>query len=134
MSMERSVSVEDFLGGLLRLQTNSKSGMGNRTDSEAAFQEFLKRIPSAQNLAGQGEDKGEKGPWFGASPSTASLSFLANGSVPNFAAYQQGQQDASAPNMPRVASLDQLRFAQHPSMDASSPGGLLLQHQHCSSS
>jgi hypothetical protein len=33
-----------------------------------------------------------------------------------------------AHNMPRVASLDQLRFTQHPSMDASSPGGLLLQH------
>jgi hypothetical protein len=42
--MERSVSVEDFLGGLLRLgKTGNTSlakmnGLGQRTDSEAAFQ------------------------------------------------------------------------------------------------
>jgi hypothetical protein len=45
--MERSFSVDDLVGGLYRL---GQAGMG-RTDSEAAFQEFLKRIPSATNLA-----------------------------------------------------------------------------------
>jgi hypothetical protein len=46
--MERSFSVDDLVGGIWRL---GQAGMG-RTDSEAAFQEFLKRIPSATNLAG----------------------------------------------------------------------------------
>lgn len=45
--MERTFSVDDLVGGIWRL---GQAGMG-RTDSEAAFQEFLKRIPSATNLA-----------------------------------------------------------------------------------
>ena len=45
--MERSFSVDDIVGGIWRL---GAAGMG-RTDSEAAFQEFLKKIPSNTNLA-----------------------------------------------------------------------------------
>lgn len=46
--MERSFSVDDLVGGIFRQA--AAAGMG-RTDSESAFQEFLKRIPSATNLA-----------------------------------------------------------------------------------
>ena len=49
--MDRQVSVEDIVGGLYKL---GSAGFP-RTDSEAAFQDFLKRIPSTTNLAGQAE-------------------------------------------------------------------------------
>ena len=48
--MERSFSVDDIVGGIWRL---GAAGMGGRTDSEAAFQEFLKKIPSNSNLVAQ---------------------------------------------------------------------------------
>lgn len=41
---------QDLLGGFFRNISGTTTGMG-RTDSEAAFQEFLKRIPSTTNLA-----------------------------------------------------------------------------------
>jgi hypothetical protein len=50
VTMERTFSVDDLIGGMWRLNQAAQAGMG-RTDSEAAFQEFLKRIPSATNLA-----------------------------------------------------------------------------------
>jgi hypothetical protein len=46
---ERVFSVDDLVGGIWRLG-QATTGF-HRTDSEAAFQEFLKRIPSATNLA-----------------------------------------------------------------------------------
>jgi hypothetical protein len=46
-ALGRNFSVDDLVGGIWRL---NQAGMG-RSDSEAAFQEFLKRIPSATNLA-----------------------------------------------------------------------------------
>lgn len=49
--MDRQVSVEDIVGGLYKL---GSAGFP-RTDSEAAFQDFLKRIPSTTNLTGQAE-------------------------------------------------------------------------------
>lgn len=49
--MDRQVSVEDIVGGLYKL---GSAGFP-RTDSEAAFQDFLKRIPSTTNLAGQAD-------------------------------------------------------------------------------
>ena len=49
--MDRQVSVEDIVGGLYKL---GSAGFP-RTDSEAAFQDFLKRIPSTTNLASQAE-------------------------------------------------------------------------------
>ncbi|GAX72919.1 hypothetical protein CEUSTIGMA_g374.t1 [Chlamydomonas eustigma] len=45
---ERIFSVDDLVGGIWRL--GQAAGGFQRTDSEAAFQEFLKRIPSATNL------------------------------------------------------------------------------------
>jgi hypothetical protein len=45
---ERIFSVDDLVGGIWRMG-QATSGF-HRTDSEAAFQEFLKRIPSATNL------------------------------------------------------------------------------------
>lgn len=46
--MERVISLDDIVGGMWKFGP----GFG-RTDSEAAFQDFLKRIPSASNLASQ---------------------------------------------------------------------------------
>lgn len=47
-AMERATSVDDLIGGFWR-GLGQAAGMP-RTDSEAAFQEFLKRIPSTANL------------------------------------------------------------------------------------
>lgn len=49
--MDRQLSVDDIVGGLYKL---GSAGFP-RTDSEAAFQDFLKRIPSTTNLAGQAD-------------------------------------------------------------------------------
>ena len=113
--MERSVSVEDFLGGLLRI---NKNGMGNRTDSEAAFQEFLKRIPSAQNLAGQQDDRsvGRNSTFIpnASSPYKTSLPLSQSGS---------NKADFGSFGMPRVPSLDMLRVQQKQvALEASAPG------------
>lgn len=54
--MERAFSAEDFnnLSGLSGFWKLGASMAGfPRTDSEAAFQDFLKRIPSTSNLAAQ---------------------------------------------------------------------------------
>ena len=48
--MTQVPSADDLLGGIFKLGQSAMNGM-LRTDSEAAFQEFLKRIPSATNLA-----------------------------------------------------------------------------------
>lgn len=48
-AMERATSVDDLMNGFWR-GLGQATGIG-RTDSEAAFQEFLKRIPSTANLA-----------------------------------------------------------------------------------
>ena len=50
-SMAKVFSVDDLVGGLWRLGGTATTGGMHRNDSEAAFQEFLKRIPSASNLA-----------------------------------------------------------------------------------
>ncbi|KAG1658549.1 hypothetical protein FOA52_004576 [Chlamydomonas sp. UWO 241] len=52
----RNYSVDDLVGGMWRLhgQSGGSSASFKRTDSEAAFQEFLKRIPSSANLLQQG--------------------------------------------------------------------------------
>lgn len=92
--MERSVSVEEFLGGLLRLNRSGSvkmGGLGPRSDSEAAFHEFLKRIPSATALSGQLDDKTG---FFGSSHSLF-----------NFG----GASASGDANMHRVTSLDMLR-------------------------
>ncbi|GAX83715.1 hypothetical protein CEUSTIGMA_g11140.t1 [Chlamydomonas eustigma] len=52
---ERIFSVDDLVGGIWRL--GQAAGGFHRTDSEAAFQEFLKRIPSATNLAASGNQQ-----------------------------------------------------------------------------
>lgn len=88
--MERSFSVDDLVGGLYRL---GQAGMG-RTDSEAAFQEFLKRIPSASNLAAANAS---------ASAAEAGLGINASGS---FNAISEA--GTLGGGVPRVPSLDLL--------------------------
>eukprot|EP00892_Ulva_mutabilis_P012613 jgi/Ulvmu1/9724/UM055_0064.1 len=95
--MDRSISVDRFLTGLLRNSTQeslSKMGLGRRTDSEAAFQEFLKRIPSASALSSQNADEGK--PAMFASASNTSL-------------FGFGSTNLEGSGVPRVASLEMLR-------------------------
>jgi hypothetical protein len=94
--MERSFSVDDLVGGLYRL---GQAGMG-RTDSEAAFQEFLKRIPSATNLAAGGAGGAAAAGGLGDGPSGLGLSASAS-----FAAISDAGLGGS---VPRVPSLDLL--------------------------
>jgi len=89
-AMERSFSVDDLVGGLYRL---GQAGMG-RTDSEAAFQEFLKRIPSATNLAAGG---------------ATNLAALDTPGLPTSASFAQVTDAAGlGGGVPRVPSLDLL--------------------------
>uniref|UniRef100_A0A7R9YTH8 BZIP domain-containing protein n=1 Tax=Chlamydomonas euryale TaxID=1486919 RepID=A0A7R9YTH8_9CHLO len=79
-TVERNMSVDDLVGGMWRM--GAAAGVGfKRTDSEAAFQEFLKRIPSSTNITQGGID--------------ASLG--------------QHLVDGCIPGMPRVPSVDFLR-------------------------
>lgn len=103
--MERTFSVDDIIGNVYRL-SGALGGMGNRTDSEAAFQEFLKRIPSATNLSAIGSAGGAQYE-PGALQQTAQQ-LLGNTSLPTAPLNTSLSSDA-APSMPRVPSLDLLR-------------------------
>jgi len=102
--MERSVSVDDIVGGIWRL---GAAGMG-RTDSEAAFQEFLKKIPSSSNLAAQAAAQGGQ-------LDAAQQLQLQQQALQMQQAQAQAYQDvanaqaAGAGGIPRVPSLDLLR-------------------------
>lgn len=100
--MDRSGSVEDMVSGIWRL---GASGMG-RTDSEAAFQEFLKKIPSSSNLAAQAAAA------QGGSLDAAQQLQLQQQALLQQQAQAQAYQDvanAQAGGIPRVPSLDLLR-------------------------
>jgi hypothetical protein len=103
--MERTFSVDDLIGNVYRL-SGALGGMGNRTDSEAAFQEFLKRIPSATNLSAIGSAGGAQYE-PGALQQTAQQ-LLGNTSLPT-APLNTSLNSDPAPSMPRVPSLDLLR-------------------------
>lgn len=102
--MERTFSVDDLIGNVYRL--SALGGMGNRTDSEAAFQEFLKRIPSATNLAAVGSAGGASYE-PGALQQTAQQ-LLGSAGLPPMPLNTTLSADP-APRMPRVPSLDLLR-------------------------
>jgi hypothetical protein len=103
--MERTFSVDDLIGNVYRL-SGALGGMGNRTDSEAAFQEFLKRIPSATNLSAVGSAGGAQYE-PGALQQTAQQ-LLGGTNLPTAPLNTSLNQDP-APSMPRVPSLDLLR-------------------------
>lgn len=103
--MERTFSVDDLIGNVYRL-SGALGGMGNRTDSEAAFQEFLKRIPSATNLSAVGSAGGAQYE-PGALQQTAQQ--LLGGSNLPTAPLNTSLNHDPAPSMPRVPSLDLLR-------------------------
>lgn len=103
--MERTFSVDDLIGNVYRL-SGALGGMGNRTDSEAAFQEFLKRIPSATNLSAVGSAGGA------ASYEQTAQQLLSGGAVAASlptAPLNTSLGSDPAPGMPRVPSLDLLR-------------------------
>lgn len=107
-AMERQTSVDDLLGGFWRL---GQAGMG-RTDSEAAFQEFLKRIPSTTNLAAAVVESSQGGA-SASQPAGASSSLPAGvlSDVVTSAA-------AAVGGIPRVPSLELLRQLVLPSSGA----------------
>jgi len=99
--MDRQVSVEDIVGGLYKL---GSAGFP-RTDSEAAFQDFLKRIPSTTNLAGQAE---QLNPQQQLQLQQHVQHLTQQSQIPS----NSEQQDATHHNIggiPRVPSLDFLR-------------------------
>ncbi|DBA92208.1 hypothetical protein WJX77_002964 [Trebouxia sp. C0004] len=99
--MDRQVSVEDIVGGLYKL---GSAGFP-RTDSEAAFQDFLKRIPSTTNLAGQAE---QLNPQQQLQLQQHVQHLTQQSHIP----WNSEQQDATHHNIggiPRVPSLDFLR-------------------------
>jgi len=103
--MERTFSVDDLIGNVYRL-SGAIGGMGNRTDSEAAFQEFLKRIPSATNLSAAGSAGGAQYE-PGALQQTAQQ--LLSGTGLPTSTLNASLSGDPAPGMPRVPSLDLLR-------------------------
>lgn len=99
--MDRQVSVEDIVGGLYKL---GSAGFP-RTDSEAAFQDFLKRIPSTTNLAGQAEQ-------LSSQQQLQLQQHVQHLTQQNQIPSNSEQQDATHHNIggiPRVPSLDFLR-------------------------
>lgn len=105
--MERHLSVDDLVGGIWRLNQHNSNSTSSfaRTESEAAFQDFLKRIPSASNLSNleSAQLQQQLGGLARGGPSVGSLLLASSGSVP-----------APPPNIdllgiPRVPSLDYLR-------------------------
>eukprot|EP00879_Flechtneria_rotunda_P002753 GHRR01002962.1.p1 GENE.GHRR01002962.1~~GHRR01002962.1.p1 ORF type:complete len:385 (+),score=147.10 GHRR01002962.1:290-1444(+) len=96
--MERTLSLDDLVGGIWKLQNAS---MG-RTDSEAAFQEFLKRIPSATNLAAAASQYEPQ--------LQQAQQLLAGGGASTALPFSGGIPESTNGNsMPRVPSLDLLR-------------------------
>lgn len=113
--MERAFSIDDLVGNVYRL--SGALGGFNRTDSESAFQEFLKRIPSAQNIQNiASANPSVNGSAGGALQQTAggaqyepgALQLLGASNLPT-APLNTSLNPDPAPGMPRVPSLDLLR-------------------------
>ncbi|WIA31653.1 hypothetical protein OEZ86_002533 [Tetradesmus obliquus] len=104
-SMNRSFSVDDLVGGIFRLGQAGAGAFG-RTDSEAAFQEFLKRIPSATNLAANQQFEPNQ-----LQQAQQLLSASGSGGGAAAANLSAGLSEAGqgTGGMPRVPSLDVLR-------------------------
>lgn len=107
-SVTRNLSMDDLVGGLFG-RLSGATGVP-RTDSEAAFQEFLKRIPSSSNLAasGLGEPGGSLSsgvPMTGLSTTNGMAAPTANGTN----GVNAGAMGGEASAMMRVPSLDFLR-------------------------
>lgn len=106
--LSRAFSVDDLVGGIWRLQNQQAGGqtgggLFGRTDSEAAFQEFLKRIPSATNLAAAASGQYEP-----QQLQQQAQQLLASGAG-SAAANAIQEANGGVPGMPRVPSLDLLR-------------------------
>eukprot|EP00798_Chlamydomonas_sp_ICE-L_P008067 gene8067-1309_t len=92
---ERSFSFDDLLGGIARL--SGQAGLV-RSESEAVFQEFLKKIPSATNLAA-----------LGAAAHQANADHINDSSAAEGAANLVSMGLPNGTGVPRVPSLDFLR-------------------------
>lgn len=106
------LSVDDLVGGLFKLQSSTNMGIG-RTDSEAAFQEFLKRIPSATNMANIAGSSGQLAP---PGPLDNGSAYSSMGALP---ATDVAGSSAGLGGIPRVSSLDFLaRLVSQPQFNA----------------
>jgi len=94
------------------LQSSTNMGIG-RTDSEAAFQEFLKRIPSATNMANIAGSSGQLAP---PGPLDNGSAYSSMGALP---ATDVAGSSAGLGGIPRVSSLDFLaRLVSQPQFNA----------------
>jgi len=104
-------SVDDLVGGFFgRLGGHSHSSTGGfpRTDSESAFQEFLKKIPSATNLAAAAIDSAAQ------LPTNLQSQLQGAGSGVMLPSVSIGDLTSAASlGMPRVPSLEFLKQLSH---------------------
>lgn len=105
-------SVDDLVGGFFgRLgQSHGSTGGFPRTDSESAFQEFLKRIPSASNLAAATNQLDSAAQL----PTNLQSQLQGAGSGVMFPSMSIGDLSSAASlGMPRVPSLEFLKQLSH---------------------
>ena len=120
-------SVDDLVGGFFgRMQHATSTSGFPRTDSEAAFQEFLKRIPSASNLAAvasQGQLDTASAAQLTQAHAGASAAMLPSISIGDLAGA-----GGSMGGMPRVPSLDFLKqLSAMQTMAGMPPNGLKME-------
>lgn len=106
--MERAFSVDDLVGGIFRL-TGGQAGGFSRNDSESAFQEFLKRIPSATNLAPPPQPAATTTSQAFEPAATQPYTYTSSAAVPASLPISASDANPAFPGMPRVPSLDVLR-------------------------
>eukprot|EP00798_Chlamydomonas_sp_ICE-L_P030463 gene30463-35474_t len=93
---ETSMSVDELVGGIFRL-SGQRNGLV-RSESEAAFQDFLKKIPSSSNLA-----------TLGGAAQQANIENGTDGSAMGIGSAYPSGMSLGKQNIPRVPSLDLLR-------------------------
>lgn len=107
------LSVDDLVGNLFKIQSSGNMGIG-RTDSEAAFQEFLKRIPSATNMANIAGSSGHLAP-----PGVLDSGSMYPASIGAMPGPDVAGSTLGLGGIPRVSSLDFLaRLVSQPQFSA----------------
>ena len=125
---QKVFSVDDLVGGFFGRLGHAHSSTSGfpRTDSEAAFQEFLKRIPSASNLAAvasQGQLDGASAAQLAQQNAGASAAMLPSISIGDLSGAA-----GSLGGMPRVPSLDFLKqLSAMQSMAGMQPQGIKIE-------
>lgn len=105
--MDRSLSVDDFAGGVWRL---GHAGLG-RNDSESQFADLLKSFPSTNSLGGEagGNGGGNEAGGTGGDAAQPGAAGGGDGTAGGRVVGSEGNGGAGGMGMPRVASLEVLK-------------------------